>query len=163
MYFVASRNLLITFSAHYRVNMWWVLYKDEWVVWNKWRNNPALTWQRQLRTPLQTKRRLQSKEMNNQSLVFRSLSSSSDSFTSSRDISQLDAITAALPTHPKQFRLITLGEGCLDALPTGDQTSNMIANHTPLSEPKKVFSNLQLRDFHWGSSIMVFITGPRLG
>lgn len=40
--------------------------------------------------------------------------------TSSRNISYLGAVIADLPTHHRQFRLITPGDGCVDTLPTGD-------------------------------------------
>lgn len=71
----------------------------------------------------------------------------SDNCMSSRKISQLGAVIADLPTHHRQFRLITPSEGCVDTLPTREWTCNMIANYPTFPEPKKVFSNLQLRLF----------------
>lgn len=53
-------------------------------------------------------------------LIIQKLNCLSDSCMSSRNISQLDAVIADLPTHHRQFRLITPGEGCVDTLPTGD-------------------------------------------
>lgn len=70
-----------------------------------------------------------------------------DNCTSSRNILYLCAVIPDLPARPKQLRLITRAEGSFDTLLAGDWTCNMIAIHNALSEPKKVFSNLQLRDF----------------
>lgn len=92
-------------------------------------------------------------------LIIWKLNCLSDNCMSSRNISHLGAVIADLPTPHRQFRLITPRDGCVDTLPTGDWTCNMISNYTTLPVPKKVFFNLQLSDFYWGSTATVLITG----
>ena len=66
---------------------------------------------------------------------------------SSKNISYFCSVIADLPTKCRQFRLITPGDGCICALPTGGWTCDMIAKRVALPEAMKVFFNLQLRDF----------------
>lgn len=53
-------------------------------------------------------------------LIIWKLNCLSDNCMSSRNILQLGAVIADLPTHHRQFRLITPGEGCVDTLPARD-------------------------------------------